>query len=66
MKQVLVTQGANGALMSFINAFCNEGEQVVCFEPMFPLYFDHAEFAGGRVQGVPLTLQDGVWKFNAD
>ena len=50
-----MTQGANGALMAFINAYCNQGDQVVSFEPMFPLYADHSEFAGGRVLGVPLT-----------
>ena len=56
MTEVLVTQGANGGLMSFISAFCNKDDQVVCFEPLFPMYLDHAEFAGGKVLGVPLTL----------
>ena len=66
MKEVLVTQGANGALMAFIAAFCNAGDQVVSFEPMFPLYIDHAEFStGAGILGVPLTLQDGIWKFDA-
>lgn len=65
MKEVMVTQGANGALMAFINAFCNKGEEVVCFEPMFPLYLDHSEFAGGKVNGVPLSLDaQGEWKFD--
>lgn len=67
MKNILVTQGANGALMSFINAYCNKGDEVVCFEPMFPLYIDHSEFAGGKVRGVPLTLDDnGIWRFDAE
>lgn len=67
MTEVLVTQGANGGLMSFINAFCNKNDQVVCFEPLFPMYLDHAEFSGGKVLGVPLTLQNGgsdEWKFD--
>ena len=66
MKEVLVTLGANGALMSYINAYCNKGDQVVCFEPMFPLYLDHAEFAGGKVAGVPLFLDGNVWKFDPE
>mmetsp|Transcript_24840 Transcript_24840/g.33252 ORF Transcript_24840/g.33252 Transcript_24840/m.33252 type:complete len:445 (+) Transcript_24840:43-1377(+) len=66
MKEVLVTQGANGALCAFINAFCNKGEQVVSFEPMFPLYLDHAEFCGGSMLGVPLNLVDGIWKFDPE
>ena len=65
MKEVLVTQGATGSLMSFISAYCNKGDEVICFEPMFPMYLDHAEFAGGRVNGVPLELDEqGVWKFD--
>lgn len=61
MKEVIVTQGANGSLMAFINAYCNKGQNVVCFEPMFPLYLDHTEFAGGKVTGVPLTLSGSTW-----
>ena len=66
MKEVLVTLGANGALAAFTTAYCNQGDEVVCFEPFFPLYQDHAEFAGGSILGVPLTLgEDGTWKFDA-
>ena len=67
MKEILVTQGANGALCAFINAFVNPGDEVVSFEPMFPLYLDHTEFAtsGGQITGVPLRLVDGIWKFDA-
>ena len=66
MKEVLVTLGANGALSSFINSYCNKGEEVVAFEPMFPLYLDHAEFAGGKINGVPLTLEGDIWKFDPE
>ena len=68
MNEVIVTPGANGALMAYINAFCNAGDEVVCFEPMFPLYLDHTEFAGGRVQGVPLRFssEEGIWKFDPE
>ena len=51
--------------MAFINAFCNKGDEVVCFEPMFPNYLDHAEFAGGRVLGLPLSLEEGEWKYDS-
>jgi aspartate/methionine/tyrosine aminotransferase len=47
MTEVLVTGGANGALNCFIAAFVNAGEEVVSFEPMFPLYLDHTELAEG-------------------
>ena len=52
--------------MAFINAFCNKDDEVVCFEPMFPLYLDHTEFAGGKVHGVPLTLEDDIWRFDPE
>ena len=31
---------------------------------MFPMYLDHCEFAGGKLEGVPLYLEDGEWKFD--
>ena len=53
--------------MAFISAYCNKGDQVVCFEPMFPLYLDHTEFAGGKVRGVPLSLDEqGLWRFDPE
>jgi len=54
MTEVLVTAGANGALNCFIAAFVNEGDEIVAFEPMFPLYLDHTELAGGKCIGVSL------------
>ena len=62
MKDILVTLGANGALSSYVNAFSNSNDQVVAFEPMFPMYIDHGEFSGGNIKGVPLTLDaNGLW-----
>ena len=59
-----MTLGANAALCNYICAFCNKGDKVVSFEPMFPMYLDHCEFAGGKLEGVPLYLEDGEWKFD--
>lgn len=62
MKDILVTLGANAALSSYVNAFSNAGDQVVAFEPMFPMYIDHGEFSGGNIKGVPLALDgSGMW-----
>lgn len=41
MKEIVVTNGANGALNVSINAFVNEGDELIAFEPCFPSYFDH-------------------------
>ena len=64
MKEILVTSGANGALNSFIMALCNEGDEMVVFEPAFPLYMDHLEMAGGTLKSVPLVEKDGLWEFD--
>jgi N-succinyldiaminopimelate aminotransferase len=67
MNEVLVTMGANGALGSFIQAFVNPGDEVVIFEPTFPMYLDHIQFAGGKLKTVPLTVDaDGEWVFDPE
>ena len=64
MTEVMVTQGANGALSSFINAFCNKGDEVVTFCPTYPSYLDHTEMSGATIKTVPLKLQAGKWSFD--
>ena len=65
MKDVLVTLGANGALSSYVNAYSNSSDQVVAFEPMFPMYIDHGEFSGGNIKGIPLAQDaNGIWQFD--
>ena len=66
MKDIVVTLGANGSLMAFINALCNKGDEVVTFCPMFPLYIDHIEMSGAKLNAVPLEYQDNKWTFNPD
>ena len=41
MTEILVTSGANGALGAFITAYVNPGDELLIFEPAFPMYFDH-------------------------
>lgn len=61
----MVTGGANGAIGSFIAALVNPGDEIVCFEPGFPMYFDHAAMNGGVLKTVPLTVNDGGdWAFD--
>lgn len=65
IKEVLVTSGANGALSSFINALINPGDEMVVFEPCFPMYLDHCRMAGGTVRQVPLSVNDeGLFIFD--
>ena len=66
MKEVLVTSGANGALSSFILALVNPGDEMIVFEPCFPMYLDHLEIAGGVIKSVPLVETDGYWVFDPE
>ena len=55
-KEILVASGANGALSSFIMALVNPGDEMVIFEPTFPMYLDHLKIAGGTLKTVPLYV----------
>ena len=66
MKEVLITAGANGALSSFMLALVNPGEEVVVFEPCFPMHLDHLDIAGGVHKAVPLVEKDGYWVFDPE
>jgi aspartate/methionine/tyrosine aminotransferase len=64
MTEVLITSGANGALSSFVLALVNPGDEVVVFEPCFPMHLDHIEMAKGVHKAVPLRVVDGSWTFD--
>ena len=66
MKNVLVTLGANAALATDINALCNEGDEVVTFCPMFPMYIDHIEVSGAKLNAIPLSYKDEKWTFDPE
>ena len=62
-----MTAGANGALSSFILGLVNEGDELVTFEPAFPMYFDHLTMSGGKIKTVPLEVDDkGEWVFDPE
>jgi aspartate/methionine/tyrosine aminotransferase len=68
MNEVNIGVGAyyviSDLLMTFIRP--EDKEEVVVFEPSYPCYYDHIQYAGGIVKGAPLDLKDGKWVFNAD
>lgn len=66
MKEVVGTLGANGGLHCFINGLLDPGKELVTFEPMFPMYLDHIDLAGGKLRSVPLLINDNKWNFNPD
>jgi len=67
LSEICVTQGANGSLSPIIQAMANPGDEVVYFEPTFPMYLDHMQLAGVKEKSVPLHVnKDGDWVFNPD
>ena len=67
MSEILVSTGANSILGSIIQAFINPGDELVLFEPTFPMYIDHLQMAGGTLKTVPLVVDDkGHWGFDPD
>ena len=63
--EILISGGANGALSSFVSALCNEGDELLLFEPAYPAYYDYVELAGAKMKTVPLTVKEGEWVFDA-
>lgn len=49
-------------LMTFIKPEAKE--EVLVFEPSYPCYYDHIQYASGVVKGAPLDLKEGKWLFN--
>lgn len=50
--EVLVTTSATEAIYAATQAFLDPGDEVVCFEPVFPWYVAHARMAGASVRCV--------------
>ena len=63
---MIITSGANGALSSLTVGLVNEGDELVVFEPTFPMYLDHLEVANGVLKTVPLKNDaEGNWVFDS-
>ncbi|CDW87563.1 kynurenine-oxoglutarate transaminase [Stylonychia lemnae] len=67
MTEVLVSNGANACIFVLMQALINEGEEVVAFEPYFPPYLEHIEYAKAQYRTVPLELNEmGEWIFRPE
>lgn len=66
MSDVLITQGASGALHTFICSLVNQGDEVVMFEPLWSVYEDFIELAGGTSRYVELREEKDDWVFDPE
>lgn len=64
-SQILVTNGALGAIFSVLMNFAKEGDEVLMFEPFFTLYVNNIEFSGATIVTAPMhTTPTGEWQFD--
>ena len=64
-SEVLVTNGAIGAIYAAVNNLVNPGDEVLMFEPFYSQYINHVEFAGGKPVTAPMHCSpDGKWSFD--
>jgi len=67
LKEVLVTNGAIGAIYSIINNMVGKGDFVHMFEPYYTQYINIIEFAGAESRTSPMsTNEKGEWAFDFD
>ena len=62
--QVLVTAGATEAITSAVIALCDQGDEVILFEPFYDSYKAAAAIAGAKPVAVPLEPPD--WTFDPE
>jgi aspartate/methionine/tyrosine aminotransferase len=57
-SEVLVTNGAIGAIYSTIMNLVQAGDEVLMFEPYYTQYVNHIEFAGAKIVTAPMFQND--------
>lgn len=66
-KNILITNGAIGAIYAVINNLVTKGDHVHMFEPYYTQYINHIEFAGADAVTSPMHTNDkGEWFFDFD
>ncbi|CAM9251166.1 unnamed protein product [Scytosiphon promiscuus] len=65
-SQVAITIGASQALYVSFQAILSPGDEVVLLEPFFDLYLGQIRMAGGVAVQVPLGVEDGEWRLDAE
>ena len=66
MKEILITSGSIWALDNFARAFINPGDEVLVFEPFFPVYTHFISLSGGKIVPVQLRVREGATGENSN
>lgn len=64
LTEILISEGANGALNTVVNTFMEEGDEIVYFEPCYPMYLDIINLTRVTPKPVALEFNDGTFRFN--
>lgn len=62
-KEIIVTAGATESLFDTFNAFLNDGDEVILFEPFYDSYLADIKLAGGIPKVVTLHKPDFSFSF---
>ncbi|WP_372370185.1 pyridoxal phosphate-dependent aminotransferase [Candidatus Uabimicrobium sp. HlEnr_7] len=65
-KQIMITVGATEAIFATCQAFVEEGDEVILFEPFYDSYPTAVKMAGGSPLYVPLTYENEEWVFSRE
>ncbi|MEV2268364.1 pyridoxal phosphate-dependent aminotransferase [Nonomuraea africana] len=64
--EVLVTVGATEAIAAAVLALCDQGDEVIAFEPYYDSYAASIALAGARLAAVTLRPVEGRFTFDPD
>ncbi|GAA2673412.1 pyridoxal phosphate-dependent aminotransferase [Nonomuraea recticatena] len=64
--EVLVTVGATEAIAATVLALCEQGDEVIAFEPYYDSYAASIALAGARLAAVTLRPKQGRFTFDPD
>lgn len=65
--EVLITNGAIGAIYATVMNIVGPGDDVIMFEPYYTQYVNHIEFANANIVTAPMHTNDkGEWNFDFD
>ncbi|WP_018123199.1 pyridoxal phosphate-dependent aminotransferase [Desulfovibrio oxyclinae] len=60
--RIIITQGTSPAMFVLFSAILRQGQEVIASNPCYACYHNFIRFAGGEVNPVPVTEQDG-WQY---
>lgn len=58
-SQVMITAGGSEAVIFAMMAICDDGDEIVCFEPFYTNYNGFATMAGVKLVPVRSRVEDG-------